>query len=131
MWRTVSISTAWCISHQGGIRRCAGIRAFPNAGWEGFKEDEEANSSSSHFSREGDEYGFDVTDEGHCHPPRIPEGSSAERCWCQIPMGLTLQDAVHTGLAQCFHLEKNRLRWQLQTNPPGLQVGKRPGLEDR
>ena len=70
------------------------------------KEDEEAKSSSSCFSKGGDEHGFNVTDEGHHHPPQILVGSSAKWCWFRIPMGLTLRDAACMGSAQCFNLER-------------------------
>lgn len=74
---------------------------------------------------------FNVTDEGHRYPPQIPVGSSAKWCWCQIPMGLMLQDTTCMRSAQFFNLERTHLHWQLYTNSLGVWVGKRPGLEDQ
>lgn len=81
------------------------------------KEGGEAKSRSSCFSRGGDDHGFSVT-----HLPwHVLVGSSARQCWCQ--------DTVGRGSARHFHLERTHLCQQWQKNPPGIQEGRRPGLE--
>lgn len=65
------------------------------------KKDGETKSSSSCFSKGGDANSFNMTDEGHRYPPQIPVGSSAKWCWCQILMGLMLQDTGPTYTGSC------------------------------
>lgn len=108
--RKVPISTAWCIPPQGGIRCCAGIGAFPSAD---SKEDGEAKSWSSCFSRGGDDHGFSDT----LLPWHVLVGSSAGQC--------SGQDTVGMGSAPCFHLARIDLCWQWQKNLPGIQEGRR------